>query len=135
ADARDEGAIPDVDVIVATDLVEHFEKREAFELIALFERTATTAVIVFTPNGYVFNPFTPENPYMEHKCRFTGAGFASLNSVCTELGGPRQMLRDQSLTRGTKVRAMPVLAVLSRLVRRLPRHSFHLLARKTTRTA
>src|SRR5690606_22978654 len=54
ADARDEGAIPDVDVIVATDLVEHFEKREAFELIALFERKATTAVILFTPNGYGF---------------------------------------------------------------------------------
>lgn len=135
ADARDEGAIPDVDVIVATDLVEHFEKREAFELIALFERKATTAVIVFTPNGYVFNPFTPENPYMEHKCGFTVDEFASLNYVCTGLGGPRQMRREQSLPRGPKVLALPVLAVVSRLMRRLPRHSFHLLARKTTGTA
>lgn len=129
-DATDAGRLPATDVIVATDLVEHLEKSDAVELIAAFERRASTAVVLLTPNGYIFNPFTPDNPYMEHRCGFTVPDLQSLGYACTGLGGPRRWRTAGSLPRGPKVLALPALAVLSRAMRRLPGQSFHLLATK-----
>ena len=130
ADAGDADRLPDTDVIVATDLVEHFDKPAALRLISQFERRATTAVLLLTPNGYIFNPFTPDNPYMEHKCGFTAPEFRSLGYACVGLGGPRQLRKAGSLPRGPKIVSLPALAVLSRAMRGLPDRSFHLLACK-----
>lgn len=131
ADARDYDRIPHVDVIVATDLVEHFDKDTALRLIAQFERKASTAVLLFTPNGYVFNPFTKANPYMEHKCGFTVDEFLGLNYSCTGLGGPKGLRGELSVPRGPKIVALPALTLMSRAMRNMPRQSFHILARKT----
>jgi SAM-dependent methyltransferase len=130
ADASDADALPPVDVIVATDLVEHFDKPSALALIAAFEQRAARAVLLFTPNGYVVNPFDADNPFMEHKCGFAVAELEALGYACTGLGGPRWMRGPQSLPRGPKVVSWPALAVLSRCMRGLPAQSFHIYARK-----
>lgn len=130
SDARDHDRLPAVDVVVATDLVEHFDKAAAVDLIAQFERKAAVAVLLFTPNGYVFNPFTPDNPYMEHKCGFTVDDFTALRYECIGMGGPKGLRGPHSLPRGPRLLYLPLLAILSRGMRGLPRQSFHLLARK-----
>jgi SAM-dependent methyltransferase len=131
SDARRHAAIPQVDVIVATDLVEHFDKPDALALIAAFERKAALAVILLTPNGFICNPCSADNPFMEHKCGFAVDEFEAMEYACLGLGGPKWMRGVHALPRGPKVLSLPALAVFSRGMRHLPRWSFHILARKT----
>jgi SAM-dependent methyltransferase len=127
ADAAAAEALPDVDVIVATDLIEHLEKPAALATMAAFERKAAAAVILLTPNGLIFNPFTDENPFMEHRCGFRVPEFEALAYECRGLGGPRFM---RGAPRSPRPITVPMLALFSRAMRRLPRQSFHILARK-----
>jgi SAM-dependent methyltransferase len=129
-DARDHAGIPAVDVIVATDLVEHFEKGDALALIAQFERQASLAVLLLTPNGYIFNPFSPDNPFMEHKCGFAVDELQRMGYDCRGLGGPKWLRGVQSVPRGPQVLSRPALAILSRCMREHPERSFHIFARK-----
>ncbi|MCX6563025.1 MAG: class I SAM-dependent methyltransferase [Candidatus Aminicenantes bacterium] len=41
------------DVVVALDLIEHLEKKDALRLIEVMERLARRKVIIFTPNGFL----------------------------------------------------------------------------------
>ncbi len=54
------------DCVVASDLIEHLEKTEGSDLLDAMERIASKRVIVFTPNGYLYQPATPDNPFQEH---------------------------------------------------------------------
>jgi SAM-dependent methyltransferase len=74
ADARSVDALfapRSVDVVVALDVVEHLERPEAVALLARLERVARHRVVVFTPNGFVPQPGTAENPWQEHRSGFT----------------------------------------------------------------
>lgn len=62
-----------VDAVVCLDVIEHFERAEAERLLAILERIARRRVVVFTPNGFVPQPGTAENPYQEHRCGFRAA--------------------------------------------------------------
>lgn len=59
-----------VDAVVALDVIEHLERDEAFELVARLERVARRRVVIFTPNGFVPQPGTDENPWQEHRSGF-----------------------------------------------------------------
>jgi len=59
-----------VDAVVALDVIEHLEREQAVDLIAALERVARRRVVIFTPNGYVPQPATPENPHQEHRSGF-----------------------------------------------------------------
>jgi SAM-dependent methyltransferase len=134
ADATDESALPEVDVIVATDLIEHLEKPAALSVLALFERKASIAVEVLTPNGYIFNPFNSDNPFMEHRCGFEAADLRSLGYECSGLGGPKRLRGSHAIPFRPRIASVPLLAVLSRVMRSLPAQSFHLLGRKRLST-
>ena len=59
------------DAVVCLDVVEHLERAQALELLATLESIARRRVVVFTPNGFVPQPATPDNPYQEHLSGFT----------------------------------------------------------------
>jgi SAM-dependent methyltransferase len=67
-----------VDAVVALDVIEHHERARAVELIAALERVARLRVVIFTPNGYVPQPATPENPHQEHRSGFGAADMRAL---------------------------------------------------------
>lgn len=67
-----------VDVVVALDVIEHLERERALDLIAALERVARRRVVIFTPNGYVPQPATPENPHQEHRSGFGAADMRAL---------------------------------------------------------
>ena len=62
-----------VDAVVALDLIEHLPRERALHLLDAFERTARRRVVVLTPNGFVSQPGTPENPFQEHVSGFSVA--------------------------------------------------------------
>jgi hypothetical protein len=60
-----------VDAVVALDLIEHLPRDRALRLLDAFERTARRRVVVLTPNGFVSQPGTAENPFQEHVSGFS----------------------------------------------------------------
>ena len=126
----DNNAIPDVDIIIATDLIEHFEKESAIKLMATFESKAMLGVFLTTPNGYIYNPYSDENLFMQHKCGFSVEDFKQLGYECLGLGGPKWLRGDHALPRKPKIITLPMLMILSRLMRIFPRQSFHIFAKK-----
>ncbi|HEY8516476.1 MAG TPA: class I SAM-dependent methyltransferase [Candidatus Binatia bacterium] len=60
-----------VDAVVALDVIEHLERETALALLATLERIARRRVVILTPNGFVPQPATEDNPYQEHRSGFT----------------------------------------------------------------
>lgn len=73
ADARTVAAVfrpRSVDAVVALDVIEHLARAEALVLLDALEQAARRRVVVFTPNGFVPQPPTPDNPHQEHRSGF-----------------------------------------------------------------
>jgi 2-polyprenyl-3-methyl-5-hydroxy-6-metoxy-1,4-benzoquinol methylase len=58
------------DVVIALQVIEHLEKKEAWKLIAKMEKIAKRQVILATPIGYMYHHHTDNNPHQEHKSEF-----------------------------------------------------------------
>jgi SAM-dependent methyltransferase len=81
ADARAIGRVVrprSVDAVVALDLVEHLDRGPALALLAACEAIARRRVVVFTPNGFVPQSGTVENPHQEHRSGFTAPELRAL---------------------------------------------------------
>ena len=62
-EALDSGSF---DVVMAFDVIEHLPKDQGYLLIYQMERLSAQAAIVFTPNGWVWQPPSPNNPFNAH---------------------------------------------------------------------
>ena len=76
------------DVVVSLDVVEHFEKPDALRVISEMERVCAGSVVVVTPNGFVPQPGTEDEPWQEHRCGFDVAELEALGYDVADLGGP-----------------------------------------------
>ncbi len=70
-----QGSAPDVlstiesesfDVVTAYDLIEHMDRSSGYRLLYEMERIARRRCLVFTPNGMVWQPPAPNNPFNAH---------------------------------------------------------------------
>jgi len=59
------------DVVTSFDLIEHFEKNEGYRLLDDMAKIAKKKVVVYTPNGFVPQSATDDNPFQEHKSGWT----------------------------------------------------------------
>jgi len=55
------------DCVLASDVIEHFEKKQANELLKKMEKIAKKKVIIFTPNGFIPQGRFERNPWQIHK--------------------------------------------------------------------
>ena len=58
------------DICLAIDVVEHFEKPDAMNLILQMERIARKRVIIFTPIGFVSQERDDNTELQRHRCGF-----------------------------------------------------------------
>ena len=118
-----------VDAVVALDVIEHFDKDEAVALLGEFERVARQTIVLLTPNGFLPQPGTAENPFMEHQSGWSTTDLTSLGyAVCGingwhSLRGACAAPRFGSVGKALSLASQPV-------ARRLPSKAFHLLAVK-----
>lgn len=118
-----------VDAVIALDVIEHFPKPQATSLLREFERVARRAVILLTPNGFVPQAGTADNPFMEHRSGWSAQDFVSLGYVVRGINGWRPLRGDLAAPRFGP--AGKILTLASQpLVRSRPEHAFHLLAIK-----
>lgn len=88
------------DVVLAISVIEHLPHEKGVELAREMQRVAKHLAIIFTPNGFLPQPPTPDNPFQEHLSgwdasslrslgyEFAG-GFSGLKFLRTSLGLPR----------------------------------------------
>lgn len=67
------------DAEVAFDFIEHLEKKEGHEFLKKCEKIARKVVINFTPNGFLEQPASVDNPFQEHKSGWTYEEMNELN--------------------------------------------------------
>jgi len=54
------------DLVCAFDLIEHLNKDDGIKLIHNMGKIAKKRVVIYTPNGFLYQPPSPENPFQEH---------------------------------------------------------------------
>lgn len=55
------------DAVIAIDVLEHLYKEDGQKLLKKMEKWARKKIIIFTPNGYVYQDGYDNNPFQEHK--------------------------------------------------------------------
>ncbi|MDQ3897331.1 MAG: class I SAM-dependent methyltransferase [Actinomycetota bacterium] len=118
-----------VDAVVALDVIEHFVEDEAVALVREFERVARRAIVLLTPNGFLPQAGTPENPFMEHRSGWSAPDLVSLGYSVTGINGWHSLRGAFAAPRFGPVGKALSLASQP-LVRRHPSRAFHLLAVK-----
>ena len=60
--------IPDnsFNVVTAIDVIEHIESHEAYLLMYEMQRISRGCIVVYTPNGFLWQPPSPNNPHNAH---------------------------------------------------------------------
>lgn len=66
------------DAVIALDVVEHFKKKEALNLIKSMEKIARKKIIIFTPFGFTQQHPYDGNPFQEHKSGWSIAEFKKM---------------------------------------------------------
>jgi len=117
------------DVVVSLDVVEHFEKPDALRVISETERVCAGTVVVVTPNGFVPQPGTEDEPWQEHRCGFDVAELEALGYDVAGLGGPA-VLRGAYGTFRAGPLGQAATAVCVPAVKRRPDRAFALLGVK-----
>jgi ubiquinone/menaquinone biosynthesis C-methylase UbiE len=54
------------DLVVAFDLIEHLSKENGYKLLYEIDRISENSSMLFTPNGYVWQPPSMNNPFNAH---------------------------------------------------------------------
>ena len=71
-DIRKMDILPKIfDVVMAFDVLEHLTKEEGEKLIADMELIAIKRVVIFTPNGFIKQDMSDDNPNQVHKSGWT----------------------------------------------------------------
>lgn len=118
-----------VDAVVALDVIEHFVKQRAHGLLLEFERVARKAIVLLTPNGYLPQGGTIENPFMEHLSGWSVLELEAHGYSVSGVNGWRPLRGSFAIPRfGTLGKALSLAS--QPVVRRYPGQAFHLLAVK-----
>lgn len=79
------------DCVTLLEVIEHLPRAEGEKLLDLCERIARVKVVVSTPNGFVFQPPTPDNPSQEHVSGWTAEDFRSRGYEVAGIAGWKQL--------------------------------------------
>ena len=123
-----------VDCVVSIQNIEHLSKEDGKRLLAHVENFARKLIIFETPNGFVHQSGTPENPYQEHKSGWEVKDFKQLGYKIHGTTGLKILKKNKD--KGAyrfNLRGMRLLdVILSRIffVHYFPRICFNIIAYK-----
>jgi SAM-dependent methyltransferase len=75
------------DCVTLLEVIEHLSRADGEQLLAQCEGIARKKVVVSTPNGFVSQAPTPDNPFQEHISGWTAADFQSRGYEVTGIAG------------------------------------------------
>jgi len=77
------------DAVVALDVIEHFEKKDALKLIKAMEKIARKKVIILTPYGFAKQHSYDNNPFQAHKSGWYIDEFKKMGYIIHGMRGVR----------------------------------------------
>jgi len=120
------------DGVIALDVIEHFEKKQAIALIKKMEKIARKKVILLTPNGFYHQEHLEGNPYQEHK---SGWSLNDLKSLDYKIYGLRGLKFIRGETATIKYKPWIIWGLLAFITEPLlflfPALSYHFFAVKS----
>lgn len=121
-----------VDCVVALHLIEHLEKTESLTLLNDLETYAKKLVIIETPNGFLRQPPSPDNPFQEHLCGYTVKELRNSGFKVTGTTGLKILRNnfDKGSYRGNWQILHSLDRILFFVLHHFPRLSFNLFAYK-----
>jgi len=123
-----------VDCVVALHVVEHLKKDQSLKLIQQMSNWANKIIIIETPNGFLTQEGTVNNPYQAHLCGYTVNELRSLGFKVTGTTGMK-FLRNNHSKGSYKYKSISIYInildrMLFKLFHRFPKLSFNLFAYK-----
>lgn len=120
------------DVVLASDVIEHFEKADGLRLIQLMEQLARKKVIIFTPNGFQPQGECDGNPYQRHRSGWTVEEMRALGYSVSGMSGYKPLRGAFGEVRWQPKLFWHRLSVLTQpLVRHRPHLAYQLFCVKT----
>ena len=119
------------DNVVLLDALEHLTKEEGYELIRKMEKWARKKIIIFTPNGLVWQDGYDNNPLQEHK---SGWGVEELEKLGFKVFGMNGWKKLRGYKGSVKYKPTLLWSVISNLTQKItyryPKLAFQLFAIK-----
>jgi hypothetical protein len=119
------------DAVVALDVIEHFDKPDAFAVLSEMERVARRLVAVLTPSGFVPQAPGEDEPWQEHRCGFEAGELEARGYDVVGVGGSRHLRRAYGAFRGGPI-GQAVAAATRPSHRARPDRSYHLFAHRSS---
>ena len=121
------------DAVMALDVLEHLTTEEGYELVEKMEKWAMRKIIIFTPNGYVWQDDYDNNPLQEHK---SGWSVEELERSGFKVFGMNGWKKLRGYKGSVKYKPTLLWSVISDLTQKItywhPKFAFQLLAIKET---
>jgi len=120
------------DVTIALDLIEHLPKDQGYLMLYELDRITKLTSIIFTPNGFVWQPPFEDNPFMAHLSGWDSRDFRLLGwNKVLGLVGPKKIFGPYGMPK-VKINFTFNLMqlILLPIIFRLPSFSFAILALK-----
>jgi len=119
------------DAVIAIDVLEHLTKKEGYKLLEKMEKWAKKKIIIFTPNGFVFQDGYDNNPLQEHK---SGWEVKELEELGFEVFGMNGWKELRGYKASIKYRPIILWRIISDLTQKMvyyyPKLAFQLYAVK-----
>lgn len=124
------------DAVMAFDVIEHLPRDQGFLLMYQMERLSAHLAVIFTPNGWVWQPPSPNNPFNAHVSGWQPRDFPkNLGWQITGHHGPKWAFGPYGLQKksfNTHLGRL-VLEFLSLTVARIPSAAYAFLAVSNSR--
>jgi SAM-dependent methyltransferase len=124
------------DVVVALDVIEHFEKPDGLRLLQMMEELARKRVVIFTPNGFLPQGVWDNNPHQIHRSGWTVKEMCKLGYRVIGLGGWKPLRKEFGEIRFRPFGVWLRISLATQpLVERIPVHAFQILCVKSLDSA
>ena len=119
------------DCVLASDVIEHLTKEDGQKLIKVMENLATKKVIIFTPNGFLYQPAHDGNEYQKHLSGWSVKEMKNLGYRVIGINGWKPLRKEFAEIRFKPVFIWIIISNLTQiLVRYFPSHAFAILCVK-----
>lgn len=119
------------DAVIMIDVLEHLTKEDGYKLMKKMENWAKKKIIIFTPNGYVYQDGYDSNMLQNHKSGWTAKELESAGFKVFGMNGPKGL---RGYMASIKYRPiyfwMFVSDLMQKIVYYFPNFAFQLLAVK-----
>lgn len=118
-------------VVIAIDVLEHLTKEEGYELIRKMEKWGSKKIIIFTPNGLVWQDSYHNNPLQEHKSAWSVEELEKLGFKVFGINGWKKLRGYKSSIKYKPIRLWSIILDLTqKITYYFPKFAFQLFAVK-----